>query len=49
VPLPGESNVAFSQTFANLLLQTLPDDHGVVLVNTGVGGTGFHELEGLGD
>ena len=42
VPLPGESNVGFSQTFANLLLQTLPDDHGVVLVNTGVGGTGFH-------
>jgi hypothetical protein len=45
VPLPGESNVAFSQTFANLLLQTLPDDHGVVLVNTGVGGTGFHAHE----
>ena len=45
VPLPGESNVGFSQTFANLLLQTLPDDHGVVLVNTGVGGTGFHAKE----
>ena len=45
MPLPGESNVAFSQTFANLLLQTLPDNHGVVLVNTGVGGTGFHAHE----
>jgi hypothetical protein len=45
VPLPGESNVGFSQTYANLLLQTLPDDHGVVLVNTGVGGTGFHAHE----
>ena len=41
VPLYGESNVAFSQTFANLLLQTLPADHGVVTLNTGVGGTGF--------
>ena len=45
VPLPGESNVGFSQTFANLLLQTLPESHGVVLVNTGVGGTGFHAHE----
>ena len=43
VPLYGENNVAFSQTYANLLLQTLPADHGVVLVNTGVGGTGFHD------
>ena len=41
VPLPGESNVGFSQTFGNLLLNTLPAQHGVVLVNTGVGGTGF--------
>jgi len=41
VPLYGESNVGFSQTFANLLLQTLPADHGVVTLNTGVGGTGF--------
>ena len=45
VPLPGESNVGFAQTYANLLLQTLPDNHGVVLVNTGVGGTGFHGLQ----
>jgi hypothetical protein len=41
VPLYGESNVGFSQTFANLLLATLPADHGVVTLNTGVGGTGF--------
>jgi hypothetical protein len=34
--------VGFSLTYANLLLQTLPDAEGVVLVNTGVGGTGFH-------
>jgi hypothetical protein len=43
VPLYGESNVGFAHTFANLLLQTLPPWHGVVLVNTGVGGTGFHD------
>jgi hypothetical protein len=43
VPLVNEANVGFSQTFANLLLQTLPAGHGVVLVNTGVGGTGFHD------
>jgi len=41
VPLAGESNVGFSQTFANLLLPTLPSDHGIVTVNTGVVGTGF--------
>ena len=41
VPLFGEFNVGFSQTFANLLLPTLPADHGIVLLNTGVGGTGF--------
>ena len=34
--------MGFSLTYANLLLQTLPDAEGVVLVNTGVGGTGFH-------
>lgn len=39
VPLFNEHNVGFSQTFANLLLPTLPDDHGIVLLNTGVGGT----------
>jgi hypothetical protein len=43
VPLYGESNVGFSQTFANLLLATLPADHGVVTLNTGVGGTGFSD------
>ena len=43
VPLYGEHNVGFSQTFANLLLKTLPADHGVVTLNTGVGGTGFHD------
>jgi hypothetical protein len=43
VPLPGESNVGFSQTYANLLLQTLPANEGILLVNTGVGGTGFHD------
>jgi len=43
VPLFGESNVGFSHTFANLLLPTLPEDHGIVLVNTGVGGTGFDD------
>jgi hypothetical protein len=45
VPLCGENNVGFSQTFANLLLPTLPADHGVIIVNTGVGGTGFHSGE----
>ena len=43
VPLFGETNVGFSQTFANLLLPTLPEDHGIVLLNTGVGGTGFQD------
>tara|TARA_B110001452_G_scaffold131753_1_gene109451 strand:- start:3776 stop:4714 length:939 start_codon:yes stop_codon:yes gene_type:complete len=43
VPLYGETNVGFSQTFANLLLPTLPEDHGIVLLNTGVGGTGFQD------
>lgn len=43
VPLYNEVNVGFSQTFANLLLPTLPDDHGIVLLNTGVGGTGFQD------
>ena len=42
-PVYGESNVGFSLTFANLLAQTLPADEGVVIVNTGVGGTGFHD------
>ena len=41
VPLVNEHNVGFSQTFANLLLPTLPPDDGIILVNTGVGGTGF--------
>jgi hypothetical protein len=41
VPLFNEVNVGFSQTFANLLLPTLPKEHGIVLLNTGVGGTGF--------
>lgn len=40
-PVCGENNVGFSLTFANLLLPTLPKGHGVVLLNTGVGGTGF--------
>ena len=43
VPLFGETNVGFSQTFANLLLPTLPEDHGIVLLNAGVGGTGFQD------
>ena len=47
VPLANEANVGFSQTFANLLLQTLPAGHGVVIVNTGVGGTGFHDKNWL--
>ena len=37
----GEAGVGFSKTFANLLLESLPEDHGVVVLNTGVGGTGF--------
>jgi hypothetical protein len=41
VPVYNELNVGFSLTFANLLLQTLPPNEGVVLTNTGVGGTGF--------
>lgn len=45
VPVFGENNVGFSLTYANLLLQSLPEDEGVVLVNTGVGGTGFHLKE----
>ena len=43
VPLFNEANVGFSQTFANLLLPTLPESHGIVLLNTGVGGTGFSD------
>ena len=43
VPLFNEANVGFSQTFSNLLLQTLPVGHGVIIVNTGVGGTGFED------
>ena len=43
IPIYNEYNVGFSLTFANLLLATLPASHGVVLVNTGVGGTGFHD------
>jgi hypothetical protein len=43
VPLYNELNVGFSQTFANLLLPTLPADEGIVLLNTGVGGTGFSD------
>ena len=42
-PVYGETNVGFSLTFANLLAQTLPANEGVVIVNTGVGGTGFHD------
>ena len=42
-PIYGESNVGFSLTFANLLMQSLPETNGVVLINTGVGGTGFHD------
>ena len=41
VPVSNEFNVGFSQTFANLLLPTLPKDHGVLLVNTCEGETGF--------
>lgn len=43
VPLYNELNVGFSQTFANLLLPTLPESHGIILLNTGVGGTGFSD------
>ena len=43
VPLHNEANVGFSQTFANLLLPTLPKGQGIVLLNTGVGGTGFSD------
>ena len=43
LPVFNEHNVGFSQTFANLLLPTLPPDHGVIIVNTGVGGTGFYD------
>lgn len=42
-PAHGEDDVGFSQTFANLLLPTLPDGHGVVIVNDGVGGAGFQD------
>jgi hypothetical protein len=45
VPLWGETNVGFSQTFAHLLLATLPADHGVITLNNGVGGTGFFDKE----
>jgi lysophospholipase L1-like esterase len=41
VPLYGETNVGFAQTFANLLLPTLSPNHGIVLLNAGAGGTGF--------
>jgi hypothetical protein len=44
-PIYGETNVGFSLTFANMLQQSLPADEGVVLVNTGVGGTGFYAHE----
>jgi len=44
-PIYNEANVGFSLTFANLLLQTLPQSHGVILINTGVGGTGFQDGE----
>jgi hypothetical protein len=42
-PVYNEANVGFSLTFANLLLQALPANDGVVLINTGVGGTGFQD------
>ena len=44
-PVFNEANVGFSLTYAHLLLATLPASEGVVLVNTGVGGTGFHKSE----
>ena len=33
-PVYNEANVGFSLTFANLLLQTLPPNEGVIIVNT---------------
>jgi hypothetical protein len=44
-PVFNEANVGFSLSYAHLLLATLPASEGVVLVNTGVGGTGFHKSE----
>jgi hypothetical protein len=41
VPIFNELNVGFGLTFANLLLATLHEDHGVLLVNTCEGETGF--------
>lgn len=41
IPVYGEFNVGFSLTFANLLLPTLPPNSGIIICNTGVGGTGF--------
>jgi hypothetical protein len=45
VPVYNERNVGFSQTYANLLLPTLPVGDGVMLINTAVGGTGFSSSE----
>lgn len=47
VPVYNEKNVGFSLTFANMLLQSFPtgNGHGVILINTGVGGTGFQDGE----
>lgn len=42
-PIYNEVNVGFSLTYANMLLQSLPANEGVVIVNTGVGGTGFQD------
>ncbi len=42
VPLYNEQNVGFSQSFAALYLTMLPANHGIVLVNTAVSGTGFY-------
>jgi len=42
-PICNDANVGFSLTYANLLYQTLPPGHGVVIISTGVGGTGFHD------
>jgi hypothetical protein len=44
-PVYNEANVGFSLTYANMLLQSLPSTDGVVLINTGVGGTGFQDGE----
>jgi hypothetical protein len=44
-PVFNEANVGFSLTYANMLLQSLPSTDGVVLINTGVGGTGFQDGE----